>query len=132
MTQPVVRMLVVDDLPTIREGLCLRLALEPDLVVVGTAGCGERALTLAGQLQPDVVLLDVVMPGMDGITATRLLRELLPACAIILVTLFDDANTRRRAAAAGTAAVVSKHEPIEVLLDAIRATVAGRSTAEPA
>ena len=130
MTQPVLRVLVVDDLPAIREGLCLRLALEPDLVVVGTASSGEGALTLAGQLQPDIVLLDVVMPGMDGITVTRLLRELLPACAIVVLTLYDDANTRRHAAAAGTTAVVSKHEPIEVLLDAVRA--AGRSRRAPA
>lgn len=132
MTQPVLRVLVVDNLPAIREGLCLRLALESDLVVVGTAGSGQGALTLAGQLQPDIVLLDVVMPGMDGITVTRLLRELQPACAIVLLTLYDDANTRRRAAAAGTTAVVSKHESIEYLLEAIRAAAAGRYAAEPA
>lgn len=125
MTHRSLRVLVVDDLPAIREGLCLLLELEPALVLAGVAESGEAALTLAQHLRPDVVLLDVVMPGTDGIAVCRRLHELLPACAVIMLTLYDDPLTRRQAAAAGAAAVVSKHEPVEVLLAAIRTVAAG-------
>jgi DNA-binding NarL/FixJ family response regulator len=113
-------LLLVDDQPAIRQGLRMRLGLEPELDVVGEAENGEVAVELAVRLHPDVVVMDVEMSPMDGITATQTLREVCPGSAVVVLSLHDDAITRARAQAAGASAFVAKQEKDEVLLNAIR------------
>lgn len=105
-----IQVLVVDDQPSGRLGLRMRLELEPDVEVVGEAESGAGAISLARSLRPDVVLMDVRMPGMDGISAARTLREVAPSCAVVFLSLYDDAATRSRAKAAGAAAFVAKRK----------------------
>ncbi|GAC1429977.1 MAG: hypothetical protein NVSMB65_03470 [Chloroflexota bacterium] len=92
---------LVDDQPAVRCGLRMRLALEPDLVVVGEAGDGAAALDLVARLHPNIVVMDVAMPVMDGLSATALLDKVAQYCAVIMLSIFDDAATRRRALDAG-------------------------------
>ena len=100
----------------------MRLAAEPDMTVVGEAADGAAALDLVEEVRPEVVLMDVAMPILDGIQATSLLRQLHPEVAVIVLTMYEDAATRTRAAHAGAAGFVAKSAPIECLLDAIRDT----------
>jgi DNA-binding NarL/FixJ family response regulator len=97
----------------------MRLALEPDILVVGEANNGEEALALAQTCSPDVVLMDVEMPKMDGITATQALHTLAPSSAVVVMSIHDDAATQTRAQAAGAFAFISKSGAIESLLSAI-------------
>jgi DNA-binding NarL/FixJ family response regulator len=115
-----IRVLLVDDQPAVRQGLRIRLVLEPDVEVVGEAGDGAGAISLAQSLRPDVILMDVRMPGMDGISTVRTLRAVAPESAAVILSLYDDARTRARAEEAGAAAFVAKHEVEETLLAAIR------------
>ena len=119
-----IRILLVDDQPNIRRGLRMRLALEPDIEVVGEAEDGEAAMRLARSCGPDVVLMDIEMPVMDGIAATERLRAASPACSVVVLSLYDDAANRARATAAGACAFVAKTKMDESLLDAIRAACA--------
>ncbi len=120
-----IRVLVVDDEARVRQGLRMRLASEPDLAVVGEADDGPTALHLALELRPDVVLLDLLLAGMDGIQTTRMLQAAVPASRIVAFSIREDVLTRRAAASAGAAAFVGKQEGPELLLAAIRDT-AGR------
>ena len=123
-----IRLLVVDDEARVRQGLRMRLASEPDLEIVGEAGDGPAALRLAVDLQPDVVLMDVLMPGMDGIQTTHMLQAAVPASSIVAFSVREDVTTRRAAASAGAAAFVGKQEGPELLLATIR-DAAGRHPA---
>jgi DNA-binding NarL/FixJ family response regulator len=98
----------------------MRLGCEPDMEVVGEVCSGADAVTAAERLQPDVIIMDIEMPQMDGITATRLLTSAGSPARIITLSLHDDLVTRERAAAAGSAAFVAKHQPDAALLAAIR------------
>jgi DNA-binding NarL/FixJ family response regulator len=115
-----VRLLLVDDRPAFRTGLRMWLSLEPCLEVVGEASDGSEAISLTQALRPDVVLMDVEMPGTSGIAATAALRSLAPKSAVVILTLHDDAVTRTRARQAGAAAFVAKHQIEEILLAEIR------------
>ena len=115
-----IRLLLVDDRPAVRRGLRIWLALEPNMEVIGEADDGAEAISLARTLHPDVVLMDVEMPGMDGISATTALRQVVPQSAVVILTLYDDAATRTRAREAGAAAFVAKHRMEETLLAEIR------------
>jgi DNA-binding NarL/FixJ family response regulator len=115
-----ITILLVDDQPIVREGLTIRLQLELDLRVVGEAKSGEEALLLAAQLHPNVVLMDIDLPCMDGIAAAAELRELAPQSAVVILSLCDDRRTREAAYAAGAVFFVSKHDPGDTLLGAIR------------
>ena len=114
-----IRVLLVDDRSAVRTGLTIRLSLEPDLEVVGEGSDGSEAISLTQALCPDVVLMDVEMPGMDGISATAALRSLAPQSVVVILTLHDDA-TRTRAREAGAGAFVAKHRMEETLLPEIR------------
>ncbi len=115
-----IRLLLVDDQPTVRRGLLMRLHLEPDIQIVGEASTGREALRLAQSLAPDVVLMDVEMPEMDGIEATAALRLAVSQSAVVILSIHDDAQTRGRAQAAGAVAFVEKRGATDSLLAAIR------------
>jgi DNA-binding NarL/FixJ family response regulator len=97
--------------------------MEPDIMVIGEASNGEQALELVQVLSPDIILMDVEMPGMDGITTTTALRANTPQSAVVMMSIHDDAHTRARAEAAGAAAFVEKSGTLEVLLATIRQIV---------
>ncbi len=115
-----IRVLLVDDQSVVRRALRVRFHLEPDLEVVGEASTGSEALSLAQTLSPDVVLMDIEMPGMDGIEATAALRRVVPQSVVVILSIYDDAQTRGRALAAGAAAFVEKRGATDTLLSAIR------------
>ena len=114
-----IKVLLVDDQPTVRRGLRMRLALEPDVEVIGEADDGHAAIAESQRLQPDVVVMDVKMPSLDGITAGSMLLDEAEAPAIVILTLHDGPDIRARARAAGMA-FVGKHEADSALLPAIR------------
>ena len=115
-----IRILLVDDQATVREGLKMRFALEPDLCVVGEAGNGMEALHAAYELAPDVIVMDVEMPVMDGVTAAQHLHALLPHIGLVMFSIHDDPETRAWAQEAGAATFVQKAGSGENLLEAIR------------
>ena len=115
-----IKLLLVDNEPAVRKGLRMRLGSEPDMVVVGEAINGKDALTLAQKLRPDVVVMDVKMPHMDGIAATQALGAVCPRPAVIMLTIHDDDATRTRARAAGAVALIAKSGSADELLEAIR------------
>lgn len=115
-----IKILLVDDQATVREGLKMRFALEPDLQVVGEAGNGMEALQAADELSPDVIVMDVEMPLMDGITAAQHLQTLLPHIGLVMFSIHDDPETRAWAQEAGAATFVQKAGSGENLLEAIR------------
>lgn len=120
-----IKVLLVDDVASILKGLRMRFALEPDLLVVGEATDGSEALKLALALQPDVVVMDIKMRGMDGITTTQRLRELVPGAAVVILSIHDDADTKTKAHNAGAAAFVEKRIPAESLIRVIRGLLPG-------
>jgi DNA-binding NarL/FixJ family response regulator len=124
-----IRVLLVDDQAVVRRALRVRFHLEPDLEVVGEARSGREALLLAQTLTPDVVLMDIQMPEMDGIATTAALCGLVPQSAVVILSIHDDAQARARAQAAGAVAFVEKRGATEALLSAIRhaAAQAGKS-----
>jgi len=121
-----IKVLLVDDEPSVRHGLRMRMELESNLAVVGEASNGLEAIRSAQALHPDVVVMDVEMPKMDGITATKWLREATPLVSVVMLSIYDDASTRERARAAGVASFVGKQEDVEHLLDAIRRAAMNR------
>jgi DNA-binding NarL/FixJ family response regulator len=113
-----------------RFGMRARLGAEPDLTVVGEAGSGEEAIELAARLAPDVVLMDLNLPGMNGIEATRLLRESSPAVAVLVVTMFDD-DSVFAAMRAGARGYLLKDAEAEETVRAIRAVANGEAIFSP-
>jgi len=115
-----IRLLLVENQPSIRFGLRMWLKLAPDVTIVGEAGDGLAALSHAAIVGPDVIVLGIESAGTDSIRLIRALRSAAPASAIVILSLLDDAISRRRLLGAGAAAFVSKHEYGERLLQAIR------------
>ena len=115
-----IRLVLVDDQAAVRQGLRMRLLLEPDMTVVGEASNGKEALALVQQICPDVVLMDIEMPDMDGISTTALLRTMVPQSVVVILSIHDDSVMRARAQKAGAMAFVEKRGSMEALLAAIR------------
>jgi len=126
-----IRVLIVDDHEIVREGLATLLSEEAALVVVGQAANGAEAVVLATTLQPDVVLMDLVMPEMDGIEATRAILRLDPACRILVLTSFVDDHQVRAAIEAGAIGYLMKDVLKPDLLRAIRTAGEGKPTLHP-
>jgi len=120
-----IRLLVVDDQAIVREGLISMLSPEPDMTVIGEARDGDEALERAIALTPDIVLMDVRMPHTDGLSALFEIKRALPACAVIMVTLYDDPAYLMRAVANGAAGYVLKDSSRAELLRAVRTTAEG-------
>jgi DNA-binding NarL/FixJ family response regulator len=116
-----ITIVLVDDQPAIRAGLRMRLSLEADMQIVGAAQDGNSALDVVARLKPDIVIMDLEMPVMDGLAATQSLKSLAPGTQVIILTIHDDETTRKRARDAGAARFVSKHADDVILLNAIRA-----------
>lgn len=125
------RVLVVDDQPLIRMGNALVLDAADDIVVVGEASNGEEAVTLAAQLVPDVVLMDVRMPGMGGIEATKIITRSTPRVRVAVLTTFDLDEYAFGALNAGASAFLLKSTTPEFLTDAVRTVAAGEAVVEP-
>ncbi len=126
-----VSILIVDDQAVVRDGLRSMLRVEPDMTVVGEAASGKEAVALAATLRPDVILLDVRMPGMDGITALPQLKARCPRSSVIMVTLYDDPDYLLAAVSAGAAGYVLKDASREELVRAVRITAEGGAIIAP-
>ncbi len=126
-----IRILLADDQQLVREGLRALLDLIPDIRVVGEAGDGAEAVERAQQMQPDVVLMDVRMPGLDGVAATRRLHEACPEVKVIILTTFDDDEYVFEGLRAGAAGYLLKDVPSEQLVEAIRAAARGEAFIQP-
>jgi len=131
MNAPPIRLLLADDQALVRGALAALLNLEPDLAVVAEVGRGDEVVPLARQTRPDVALLDVEMPGLDGIAATVELRAALPSCRVLVVTTFGRPGYLRRAMAAGASGFVVKDTPARQLADAVRRVAAGLRVVDP-
>lgn len=126
-----IRILLVDDQALFRQGLRAILGLQPDFVVVGEAADGEQALRLAGTLKPEVILMDVRMPVLDGVEATRRLHTAQPGSRVIMLTTFDDDEYVFEALRNGAAGYLLKDTSPEKLFEAVRATARGESFLQP-
>lgn len=126
-----IRVLLVDDQALFREGLRTLLSIHPDIQVVGEAANGEEAVRSVKALQPRVVLMDLRMPVMGGVEATRRVRAVDAHCQIIVLTTFDDDEDVFDALRAGAAGYLLKDGPSGKLVEAIRATARGESFLEP-
>ena len=126
-----IRVLLVDDHAVVRSGLGAFLLAYDDLELVGEAGGGQEAVRLCEKLQPEVVLMDLVMPGMDGAAATRAIRERWPEIQIIALTSFKEKELVQGALQAGAIGYLLKNISAKGLADAIRAAHAGQPTLAP-
>jgi len=131
MSRQRTRVLLVDDQTLFREGLRTLLSSQPDLEVAGEAGDGEEALREAARLRPDVVLMDLRMPLLDGVAATRRLRAVQPACRVIALTTFDDDEYVFEALRAGAVGYLLKDVSSPKLFEAVRVAARGESFLQP-
>lgn len=132
MTTAPIRLLIVDDQTLFRESLGLLLAAQPGLAVVGEAANGEEALRQVAALAPDVVLMDLRMPILGGVAATRRIRADYPASRVIVLTTFDDDEDVFEALRAGAVGYLLKDVSGERLVEAVHAAARGESTLQPA
>ncbi|MFN8233355.1 MAG: response regulator transcription factor [Actinomycetota bacterium] len=128
---PEIRALIVDDHPVTREGLRTALELSDDVAVVGEAASGEEAVDRAGELTPDVVFMDVRMPGMDGIEATRRILEVAPETKVILITIDESRGAIAQAIQAGVSGYLLKDASADALIDAARNAIEGNAVIHP-
>lgn len=126
-----ISVLIADDQAVVRDGLRSMLRVEPDMTVVGEAASGQEAVSLAATLHPDVILLDVRMPGMDGIAALPQIKARCPRSSVIMVTLYDDPDYLLAAVSAGAAGYVLKDASREELVRAVRITADGGAIIAP-
>ena len=126
-----IRLLLADDQALVRGALATLLDLEPDMTVVAEVARGDEVVAAARESTPDVALLDVEMPGLDGIEATRELRAAMPEVKVVIVTTFGRPGFLRRALGAGATGFVVKDTPARQLADAVRRVHAGLRVVDP-
>lgn len=127
-----IRLLIADDQALVRGALSALLALEPDIDVVAEVGRGDEVVEAALRTQPDVALLDIEMPGLDGIAAAAQLRERMTGCRVLIVTTFGRPGYLTRAMRAGASGFVVKDTPAAQLADAVRRVAQGLRVVDPA
>ena len=125
------RVLIVDDHPVFRDGLAGLLATLPEVEIVGSAGTAEEALTALRENAPDIVLMDINLPGASGVEATRRAAQLAPATAVLVITMVDDDDTVFAALAAGARGYVLKADGSAALVAGVRAVSDGRPYFSP-
>jgi NarL family two-component system response regulator LiaR len=130
-TSNVIRVMIVDDHDMVRKGLATFLKVNADLELVGEARDGREALRMCEQVHPDVVLMDLVMPEMDGTAATKLIRERWPEVQVVALTSFQEQDLVRQVLQAGAIGYLLKNVTVDDLAEAIRAAHAGQSTLAP-
>ncbi|MFQ5814484.1 MAG: response regulator [Anaerolineae bacterium] len=126
-----IRVMIVDDHDMVRRGLATFLRVKADLELVSEASNGREALQVCEQVRPDVILMDLVMPEMDGPTATRAIRKRYPQVQVIALTSFQEKELVQAALQAGAISYLLKNVSVDELAEAIRAAHAGRSTLAP-
>lgn len=126
-----IRVMIVDDHAVVRSGLQTFLSVMPQLELVGEASSGDEAVLRCGTLRPDVVLMDLMMPGTDGVTATRLIREKYPQVRILALTSFEEDSLVQEALRAGATGYLMKTVTARELVAAIRAAYEGKMTLSP-
>jgi DNA-binding NarL/FixJ family response regulator len=131
VTEQRIRILVCDDHPVVRSGLRGMIQSQPDLEVIAEADEGAQAVALASRLQPDIVLMDLRMPGMDGVTATAAIKARHPGIHVLILTTYDTDADILRALEKGATGFLLKDEREDRLFDAIREAAAGRSPLAP-
>jgi two-component system, NarL family, response regulator LiaR len=131
MNDQPIRVMIVDDHNVVRSGLAAFLSVYDDLILAAEAGGGEEAVRLCPQARPDVVLMDLMMPGMDGAAATRAIRERCPDIQVVALTSFRDEELVQGALRAGAIGYLLKNVTADELAEAIRAAHAGRPTLAP-
>jgi two-component system response regulator DesR len=127
-----IRLLLADDQALVRAALAALLSLEEDFEVVAEVGRGDEVVDAAREHRPDVALLDVDMPGLDGLAAAAILTSEVPSCRVMIVTTFGRPGFLRRAMEAGVSGFVVKDAPAELLADAVRRVWAGERVVDPA
>ncbi|MFC0547544.1 response regulator transcription factor [Kutzneria chonburiensis] len=127
-----IRVLLADDQALVRGALAAMLSIESDIEVVAEVGSGDEVVPAARRTSPDVALLDVQMPGKDGLTAAAELRKAMPGCRVVVCTTFGRPGYLSRAMAAGAAGFVVKDAPPEQLVEAVRRVHAGLRVVDPA
>lgn len=127
-----IRTFIIDDEPVTREGLRYGLAIDEDIEIVGEAGSAREAFRIIEPARPEVVVLDIVLPGMDGIAAARDLRQRVPAARVLVLTVHNRVHNALDALAAGATGFALKTEPLEALRAAVRLTAQGRQYIAPA
>ena len=126
-----IRLLIADDQALVRGALSALLALEADIEVVAEVGRGDEVVDAALAAHPDVAMLDIEMPGMDGMAAAAALRTALPACRVLIVTTFGRPGYLKRAMQAGASGFVVKDTPAAQLADAVRRVAQGLRVVDP-
>jgi len=126
-----IRVMLVDDHTMVRKGLATILKVFPDLQLAGEAENGVEAIKLCDEVQPDVILMDMVMPDMDGATATRIIRQQFPQVQVIVLTSFKEGELIKNALEAGAIGYLLKDVSADELARAIRAAYVGRATLSP-
>jgi DNA-binding NarL/FixJ family response regulator len=128
----VMKIIICDDQAVVRDGLELLLNLEKDIEVLGTARDGAEALELVENVQPDLVLMDLKMPGMNGIEATRQIRAKFPQVKVLVLTTYDDDEWVFDAIRSGASGYLLKDTPREKVIEAVLGTAGGKSFVDPA
>jgi two-component system, NarL family, response regulator LiaR len=129
--EPRIKVMLVDDHAVVRSGLAAFLSVVPDLELIGEAENGDEAVRRCGMLNPDVILMDLMMPVTDGVTATRLIHEKYPAVHVLALTSFPEDDLVQKALQAGATGYLMKNVSARELADAIRAAHKGKMTLSP-
>ncbi len=130
-SRKIIRLLLVDDHPVVRRGLCSCLERQPHLTVVGEAADGQEGLRKARELAPDLVLMDIDMPRLNGLAAAEMLRQEMPAIKVLVLSMYSNADYIMRILESGARGFVLKEAPLEELVRAIEAVQAGETFFSP-